>query len=81
MTRQVLALRKKTQKKCEAIKNRKNHKGLIREIKIKRFLRLNNPHKAPFRIEIKRSITTRNPMVRVKMGMTTSLHQQSDRVD
>ena len=52
-TRQVLALQKKAQKKCEEMKNEKNDKGLRREIKIRRFLRLNNPYKAPFQIKIK----------------------------
>ena len=47
-TRQVLILQKKTQKRCKEMKNRKNRKGGRREIKSKRFLRLNIPHKAPF---------------------------------
>ena len=75
--RQVLILQKKTRRKCAEMKNGKNRKGGRRELKIRRFLKLNNPHKVPFWIKVKWNITTRNPMVRVQKGMTTSLHQWS----
>ena len=76
-TRQVLILQKKTQKRCEEMKNEKNCKGGRREIKIKRFMRLNSPHKAHFRIEQKWSIMTKNLTVRVQKGTATSLQRWS----
>ena len=45
--KQALTLRKKTKNKCREMKNGKNHKGLKRDMKLRRFMRLNNPHKAP----------------------------------
>ena len=46
--RQCLILRKKTRRRCEEMKNGKNHKGIRREINFKGILRFNSPHKVPF---------------------------------
>ena len=47
-TRQVLILRKKTQRGYKEMKNGKNCKSGRSEIKIRGFLRLNSPKKAHF---------------------------------
>ena len=52
MTRQALTLRKRKQSKYKETKNRKNHRNLKREMKLERFLRINNPCKAPFQIKV-----------------------------
>ena len=76
-TKQALTLPKRTKNKCKRNEEWMESQRCEKEMKLKRFLTLNNPHKAPFRSKIKWSITTRNPTVRVKRETTTPLHQRS----
>ena len=76
-TRQVLTLRKKTRRRCEEMKNRKNRKGGRREIKIRGFLRLNSSHKAPFSNQSKMEHHDSKSDRQGSKETTTSLHQWS----